>query len=114
MAEVSKNRFLLECLPYTVPYPSLQFLFLLCFYIFFFIQGSSCSWVNNPLCLTLPVMFVGLEKKKIPGFRHSDPYSLKPDPAKNLNPDQSFFLTLPGINIKLFLKNMLMSYEFFS
>ena len=24
----------------------------------------------------------------------SDPYSLNPDPAKNLNPDPSYFLTL--------------------
>ena len=34
----------------------------------------------------------------------SDPYSLIPDPAKNLNPDPSFFVTLPGINLKLFYK----------
>ena len=45
-------------------------------------------------------------------FNISDPYLLSsyPDPAKNhnpdpedpLNPDPSCFLTLPGINIKLF------------
>ena len=29
--------------------------------------------------------------------------------GQNLNRDQSCFLTLPGINIKLFFKNMLMS-----
>ena len=31
----------------------------------------------------------------------SDPFSLNPDPAKNLNPDPSCFLTLPGININI-------------
>ena len=31
-----------------------------------------------------------------------DPYSLYPDPAKNLNPDPCSFLTLPGIYIELF------------
>ena len=33
----------------------------------------------------------------------SDPYSLYPDPVKNRNPDPRCFLTLPGINIKLFI-----------
>ena len=38
----------------------------------------------------------------------SDPYSLNPDPdpAKNLNPDPSCVLTLPGITIKLIINDM--------
>ena len=31
----------------------------------------------------------------------SDPFSLNPDPAKNLNPDPSYFLTLSEKNLKL-------------
>ena len=36
-------------------------------------------------------------------FSVSDPYSLNPDPAKNLNPDLSYFLTLSEKKFNYFL-----------
>ena len=42
----------------------------------------------------------------------SDPYSLNPDPAKNLNPDPdpSYFLTLPVSEIGFFITSYLQDF----
>ena len=64
--------------------------------------------------LVLQVTFLDLvNKKSIFLCSFSDPYSLNPDPVKNLNldPDPSFFFPLSGMKEKI---NLLHYYKIFS